>query len=184
MEPIRTLKDYLQYKSILQDVGSLVRYYTKYEDDVHHDDWQMQNAKRRLLKTKYQTLYGKGGRKISIDSASDQQVNSAFRNAFSKRDLKMPHYLRTITKPWYETRIKNYESRVKSILPGTASLNELISAEYLAKTEGDHGKAEHLHDTIEKKLSSCSNEQLKELWKSYKPAGAILLDYSAFSSRI
>jgi hypothetical protein len=184
MEPIRTLADYLGYKSILADVEGMIRYYARYTDDVHNDTWT--SAKRRLLKTKYQSLYTKGGCKISIESASTQQINMAFANSFSKRGegINMPDYLKTITKPWYESRIKNYEATLRSLLPSASSLNKLLAAEQLAKVENNSEKAEELHQTIEDKLSQCSKRELVDIWNSYKAAPGIqtgiLIEYYRF----
>jgi len=189
MEPIRTLADYLGYKSILADVEGMIRYYARYNDDVHNDTWT--SAKRRLLKTKYQSLYIGGGRKISIDSASVQKINMAFTNSFSKKGegIDVPKYLETVTKPWYESRINNYEAGLESILPeaGTATLDTLLTAEQVAKIKHNGERAETLHQAIEQKLSGLSSIQLKEIWNSYRTQSSVqvrLMEYDAFKTHL
>ena len=184
MEPLHTWKDYLKYKTLLNHVNALISYYEKYKEDVHNNIPEVQTAKRELLKTKYKTLNGPDRTKISIENATNQQVNMAFKKAFSKKDKEMPEYLKIITKPWYETRIRNYETKLRSMLPSAVPLEQAIAAEQLALREHNHTRADKLHSTIEERLEACSQEELKQIWDAYKPHINILLQYSAFKKQI
>lgn len=188
MEPIRNLKDYMLYRSILRDVNRLVQYYEKETDDPHDHTYLVQFAKRRLLSTKYKTLDGKNGRKVSIKYASDQQINSTFRKEFSnpKESISMPEYLKTTTRNWYEIRIKNFEKNLESLLPETASPDSLIAAEYIAKGKNNSQRAEMMHQILDKKLKGLPANDLDRIWNTYFPQSDIvtlLKSYSAFDNK-
>ena len=185
MEPISNCKTYLDYRALLSHVRNLIRYCEQFEDDVHNDEPEIQKAKRELLKTKCQMLDAKGGQKISIDRATPQQVNMAFAKSFSDSDIDMLAYLKTKTLPWYETRIRNYESRIKTMPLETASISDLLTAKIIAKRENNQPRTEQLHQTIEEKLNSCSREELSQIWKTNQPysVGLLMQEYTAFRPR-
>nr|MCK4930302.1 DnaD domain protein [Nanoarchaeota archaeon] len=179
MDPLRTWKDYLEYRTLLNYVNHLINYYEKHKESVHDSISDIQISKRELLKTKYKAPNGPNKAKISIDNATDQQINLAFRNSFSKKNVSMPAYLKTITRRWYESRIKNYEDRIRDANIST-SLSDLIASEQLAQRENDSERVEELHQNIEQRLSSCISEELKEIWDTHKPHIHILEKYTAF----
>ena len=183
MEPLHTWKDYLNYKTLLKHINDLIKYYDRYNDDVHNRIGEIQTAKRELLRTKYKTLTGLKGAKISINNATNQQINMAFKNAFSKKGVKMEHYLKTITKPWYEVRIKNFEDRIRKISP-IAPLEQIIAAKQLAIRDNNHARADGLHKTIEQRLNQCSKKELKQIWDAYRPHIHPLMEYAAFKDQL
>jgi hypothetical protein len=187
LEPIRNLKDYMKYRSILREVNDLILYYDEWKDDTHDHTPRIQIAKRKLLKTKKPYLFGENGRKINIDNASDQKVNSDFRKAFSKpkEGLGMPEYLKTKTKDWYEKRIKDFEESLKDFLPEIAPTHSLIAAEFIAKEKHHEDRADLLHQTLEQRLSKCSQPELESIWQTYFPQSdirSLLKSYSAFDN--
>ena len=193
MEPINSYPKYLNYKTLLNYVNTLIEYYKHREYNIHNHVYELQKAKRELLKTKYKTLIGPNGKKISIDKATDQQINRVFKKAFSETHIAIREYLKTKTKPWYETRIKNYENKLRrinpqDIKPEPESLEKAIIAEEILRKhpekEADKEKADKLRETIEQKLEKCSKDKLGKILDAYKPNIVILLQYSAFKNLI
>jgi len=137
---------YDEYKKLLKyarDILSLSDLDNDFEENFI-------DAKKALLKTKYQRLYIKGGKKKNIEECSVVRINKAFKKSFL--------YLKG-TIDWYDSRIKNYEKKIRQA-NGSSPITDIVGAIGLAKEEKDDSRLEYLTERLGMVTQDMNEEEL------------------------